>query len=159
MTICCHFNISLNEDHNMHHYQQHISHAVVNLIGCDEFLVVLLWHNTSLSPRHYPKNTSLGGLVKLCLMTYYHSQIAGNAISEVLDFKILWGNMPPDTPSLARTFGATWRDLYFKLATPLHIPYTQCEQCSWRITLIKRKIHVEATCNCLLWPEISLDKK
>ena len=86
MTICCHFNISLNEDHDMHHYQKHISHAVFILTGHDEFLVVLLWHNTSLSPGHYLKNTSLGGLVKLCLTTYYHSQIAGNAISEVLDF-------------------------------------------------------------------------
>ena len=52
-------------------------------------------------------------------MTYYHSQIARNAISEVLDFKISKGENAPGPPYVGRAFGATWRDVYFFLATPL----------------------------------------
>ena len=59
-------------------------------------------------------------------MTYNYSQIAENSISEVLNFKIFpWEHVPgppQDRSRLRRndrTYGVTWRDLYFKLATPL----------------------------------------
>ena len=61
---------------------------------------------------------------------------------------------------LGRIFQGITYSNYKRLS---HTPYTLCEKCSWGIDnnlfLIKRKIHVEATYNGFLWPEISLLKK
>ena len=53
------------------------------------FLLQVIQHFSVSSPCH-PKNALLGG-VKLFLMTFCWSQIAGNAICEVLDLKIFSG--------------------------------------------------------------------
>ena len=42
------------------------------------------------------------GSVKPPFLPQIHPESPGNGISDVPDFKIFWGSMPPDPPSLSR---------------------------------------------------------